>query len=198
MSFLTYVISLAIFTILAQNIVFQSVFGFNIVVYASQKRSRMAAFSLIVFTTTLISSVFTAVIDMVFEGVESYYIYMPLIYIVIISAVYFSSLYLLWRFAPKLYTRLNAYVHIAVFNCAVLGAIMINGVESKDFGEHMGFALGLSLGFIFAGYLLLWAGKRLNSEDVPRAFRGYPITMVYAGIISMACYALSEYSVFKF
>lgn len=198
MSFLTYVISLAIFTILAQNIVFQSVFGFNIVVYASQKRSRMGAFSLIIFTTTLISSVFTALIDMVFEGIDSYYIYMPIIYIMIISAVYFSSLYLLWRYAPRLYARLKSYVHIAVFNCAVLGSIMLNGLQTKSFGEYMGFALGLSLGFIFAGYLLLWAGKRLNSEDVPRAFRGYPITMVYAGIISMAFYALSEYSVYKF
>lgn len=198
MSFLTYVISLAIFTILAQNIVFQSVFGFNIVVYASQKRSRMAAFSLIIFATTIISSVFTYIIDMVFEGVKSYYIYMPIIYIVIISAVYFSSLYLLWRYAPRLYARLKSYVHIAVFNCAVLGAIMLNGLQAKSFGEYMSFALGLSFGFIFAGYLLLWAGKRLNSEDIPRAFRGYPITMVYAGIVSMAFYALSEYSVFKF
>ena len=193
MSFLTHIISIAIFTILAQNIVFQSVFGFNIVVYAAQKRSRMAAFSLIIFSATLLSSMLTAVVDLVFFDTDTYYIYMPIIYIVIISAVYFISLYILWRFAPKMYAKLKNYVHIAVFNCAVLGALMINNINGKSFGDYVGFSLGLSLGFIFAGYLLLSAGKRLNSDDVPRAFRGYPITMVYAGIISMAFYALSEY-----
>ncbi len=193
MNFLSYVISIAIFTILAQNIVFQSVFGFNIVVYAAQKRSRMAAFSLIIFITVFFSSMLSSAVDYFIRDNSSYYIYMPLVYIVIISFVYFSALYIMWRFFPKFYSRIKNYVHIAVYNCAVLGSLMINNI-GNGFTEYLAFSVGLPLGFIIAGYLLLAAAKRLNSEEVPAAFRGYPITMVYAGIISMAFYALYEYT----
>ena len=45
-------------------------------------------------------------------------------------------------------------------------------------------------GFIFAAFVFTAAFKRLNSQNVPAAFRGFPAALVYLGIISMAIYAL--------
>ena len=37
--------------------------------------------------------------------------------------------------------------------------------------------------------------KKLDSDKIPRIFRGYPIMLVYIGVISLAFYALAGYTV---
>ena len=48
---------------------------------------------------------------------------MPLIYTLTVSIVYTGSLLLLWRFLPKIFRNIKKYVHLSVFNAAVLGAL---------------------------------------------------------------------------
>lgn len=39
------------------------------------------------------------------------------------------------------------------------------------------------------------AHEKLDSDKIPRIFRGYPIMLVYIGVISLAFYALAGYTV---
>jgi electron transport complex protein RnfA len=119
---------------------------------------------------------------------------MPLLYILVISFIYILSLILVWRFFPKVFKRIKAYVHLSVFNCSVLGALFVNSLSGESLSHYIGFGIGTGLGFFLAGYLLYIAHPRLNSELVPAAFRGLPITLVYIGVISLALYAFVGYA----
>ena len=73
-------------------------------------------------------------------------------------------------------------------------SIALNGVVlgtaattiGTGFVATLAAAIGAGLGFTVA--MLLFAGveSRINDKYVPAAFRGYPVRMLAAGIISMA------------
>lgn len=67
----------------------------------------------------------------------------------------------------------------------------VNSSTELLFSDYvmMGFKLGI--GFLVASYVLKIANVKLDSEEVPKSFRGYPILMIYIGIISMALYGVS-------
>jgi electron transport complex protein RnfA len=98
-----------------------------------------------------------------------------------------------WRYFHKLFKQIKKFVHLTVFNCAVLGALFLNSQAGGGILSYIGYGLGTALGFSFAGYLLYIAYDRLNSELVPAAFRGMPIMIIYVGILSMALHAFAGY-----
>jgi electron transport complex protein RnfA len=184
----------ALLAILLQNSIIERALGPNIMIYASRKKEHVVGFSLVITYTSTLSSVFAWVLDRYLSDFEHFGILMPLLYILVISAIYILSLIIIWRFFPKLFRHIKAYVHLSVFNCSVLGALFLNTQFGGDLASYIGFGIGTGLGFFFAGYLLYIAHPRLNSDLVPAAFRGLPITLVYIGIISLALYAFVGYA----
>jgi electron transport complex protein RnfA len=69
-----------------------------------------------------------------------------------------------------------------------LGALFLNSRHSDTLFGYIGFGLGTGVGFIIASYFLSIVYDRLFSEDVPESFRGYPLILIYIGILSMAFY----------
>ena len=83
--------------------------------------------------------------------------------------------------------------HQTFNSCNALNAVVILGTTRTNMWTTNSFyASGIEAGtgFIFAAFVLTAAFKRLNSQDVPASFRGFPATLVYLGIVSMAIYAL--------
>ena len=74
-----------------------------------------------------------------------------------------------------------------VLNTALLGAAFNSSMLSL--AETICYALGTALGFW--GLLVVFDSLclKLNNPHVPKALRGMPITVLAAGIISMAIYA---------
>ncbi|MDR2531321.1 MAG: hypothetical protein LBC82_00545 [Oscillospiraceae bacterium] len=184
----------ALLAILLQNSIFERALGPNILIYASRKKEHVIGFSLVITYVTTLSSVLAWVLDLYFSDFEYFGILMPLLYILVISFIYILSLILVWRFLPKIFGRIKAYVHLSVLNCSVLGALFLNTQFGSALSGYIGFGIGTGLGFFLAGYLLYIAHPRLNSDLVPAAFRGLPITLVYVGIISLALYAFVGYA----
>ena len=87
--------------------------------------------------------------------------------------------------------RILRVIHVCAFNCATIGALMLaTNNANGSFGAFMGFAIGLALGFTVATYFIGIAFERLSSEEVPASFRGFPITLIYIGLVSLALYGL--------
>ncbi|MCL2696656.1 MAG: hypothetical protein FWE74_01090 [Oscillospiraceae bacterium] len=184
----------AILAVFLQNSIFERALGPNILIYASRKREHVIGFSLVIIYATTLSSVIAWILDRNFSDRDYFGIVMPLLYILVISLVYILSLVLVWRFLPKVFGKIKTYVHLSVFNCSVLGALFLSSQFGESLAGYIGFGIGTGLGFFLAGYLLYIAHPRLNSELVPAAFRGLPITLVYIGIISLALYAFVGYA----
>lgn len=92
---------------------------------------------------------------------------------------------LIKRFMPPLYSSLGVYLPLITTNCAVLGVTLINVENGYTFVQSMSSALGAGLGFLLA--LVIFAGvrERVESSNVPKAFKGIPVTLVAASIVSL-------------
>ena len=58
----------------------------------------------------------------------------------------------------------------------------------------IGYGFGTGLGFFLACFMLNIAHDRLDSEKIPRVFRGFPIMLIYIGIVSLAFNVLVGYT----
>lgn len=92
------------------------------------------------------------------------------------------------KLMPPLYRSLGVYLPLITTNCAVLGVTLINIEFTGEFGllKALINAVGGGAGFLLA--LLIFSGVRGRLErcDVPDTFKGVPITLVAASIVSLA------------
>ena len=188
------IVSAALASIFLQNLVLERALGANVLLYASRKKEHVVGFAVAITYTTTIASPFIWTLDRLLGDFEYYSVFMPLLYVLTVSVIYIVTLVLIWRFFPTLFKSLRKYVHLSVFNSSVIGALFLYSQQGNDLFAYIGYGFGTGRGFVLAAYLLYAAADRLNSSLVPAAFRGYPIMIVYVGILSLALYAFTGYS----
>lgn len=96
---------------------------------------------------------------------------------------------------PALYNALGIYLPLITTNCAVLAVTLLNVQNSYDFLHSILYGTFAALGFSLS--IILFAGIRenINEEDVPTAFRGFPIALVTAGLMAIAFLGFSGFSI---
>ena len=101
---------------------------------------------------------------------------------------------------PLIFSYLIVQVNIFADTswCSGLGADASSAVSSISPVYWIVSGLGTGIGFLLAAYLLYTATERLNSPLVPDSFRGFPIMLVYVGILSLALYAFTGYTTSAF
>ncbi len=95
------------------------------------------------------------------------------------------------KFSPSLYKALGIYLPLITTNCAVLGVVSENTASKLDFGMSMANAIGTSIGFLVVIIIYACIRERLESSNVPKAFKGIPIALITAGIMAIAFLGLS-------
>ena len=188
------IVSAALTAIFIQNSILERALGANVLLYASRKREHVVGFAAAITYITTISSPFVWLLDTLLGDFEYYHVVMPLLYVLVIAVIYILTLVSIWRFFPQFFKSLRKYVHLSVFNCSVIGALFLCSQQGNDIFAYIGYGFGTGVGFLLAAYLLYAAADRLNSSLVPAAFRGYPIMIIYVGVLSLALYAFTGYS----
>lgn len=114
-------------------------------------------------------------------------------FILVIAVLVQIAEIIIKRFSSTLYNALGVYLPLITTNCAVLGVALINVTPSLNYNLLSAFVNGVFSGVGFTLALVLMAGIREKTvtSDVPRAFRGFPIALITAGIMSMAFLAFS-------
>ena len=84
---------------------------------------------------------------------------------------------------------LGVYFPVIALNSAVLGLAVNNAADALSLGESILTALGAGLGFVLAMVLFAGVKSKINERYVPKAFRGLPVMLLAASIISLAFYA---------
>jgi len=109
-----------------------------------------------------------------------------LVFILLIAAVVQATEMLVRASSPLLHELLGVFLPLITTNCAVLGVALINLERQHGFVESLVFGAAAAAGFGLA--LLAFAGlrERMESADVPAAFRGTPIALVTAGLMALA------------
>ena len=109
-----------------------------------------------------------------------------LAFILVIAALVQFIDIVMKRFAPPLHAALGIYLPLITTNCAVLGVAVLNMKEGYGLLKSVLFGTAAATGFAFA--LLIFTGlrERIDRADPPRCFRGVAISLVTAGLLSLA------------
>ena len=107
-------------------------------------------------------------------------------FILVIAALVQFIEMALKRFIPALHKSLGVYLPLITTNCAVLGVTVNNIKAEYGFIESMVNSFGCGLGFLLAMVLFAGVRSRLEESNVPKCFRGLPITLVAASIVSLS------------
>jgi Na+-translocating ferredoxin:NAD+ oxidoreductase subunit A len=113
--------------------------------------------------------------------------YLSLIsYIVVIaSAVQLVEMFVR-KTSPALFQALGIYLPLITTNCAILAVALFQTQRGYGLVQGVVFALGAGLGFTLALVLMAGIRERLRLADVPDVAQGMAITLVLAGILSLA------------
>ncbi|NLM75373.1 MAG: electron transport complex subunit RsxA [Clostridiaceae bacterium] len=90
------------------------------------------------------------------------------------------------KMIPSLYKALGVYLPLITTNCAVLGSALLFVERDYTFIEAVVFGFAAGLGFTLALILFSGVRERLETCDIPKAFKGMPITLVAASLVSIA------------
>ena len=108
-----------------------------------------------------------------------------LIFVLVVLLV----VYVLGAIFAKSGKPVGAYFPLIALNSAVLGLAVNNIAEGYTYVEALFAALGAGLGFVLAMVLFDGVKSKINERYVPKAFRGLPVMLLAASIISLAFYA---------
>ena len=84
---------------------------------------------------------------------------------------------------------LDVYFPVIALNSAVLGLAVNNAADALSLGESILTALGAGLGFWLALAAFAAVRSKIRERYVPKAWRGLPIYLLTAAILSMALLA---------
>ena len=116
--------------------------------------------------------------------------------LVIAALVQFVEMFLK-KSVPSLYQALGIYLPLITTNCAVLGVVLLNVQNSYDFIESVVYGVTGGLGFLLAIFLFASVRERLEATmECPKAFEGFPIALMSAGLVALAFMGFSGLKVF--
>ncbi|MCD7730910.1 MAG: hypothetical protein LUI05_05380 [Oscillospiraceae bacterium] len=195
MSYILQIIMVSFVAVFAENTIFARALGTSTLITVARSRKNILGFGICVTYITAVTGALCYFIDKYLNGSESNFAYIvrPLIYIITLGLVYVVTLLCLWKLLYRIFGRIKKYVHISAFNCAVLGAMFLNSKYCTTLAEYIFHGIGIGLGFVFAVYMVVIVYDKLYSKEVPYCFRGYPLLLIYIGILSMAFYGLMNY-----
>ena len=104
---------------------------------------------------------------------------------VIASAVQLVEMFIK-KFSPALFRALGIFLPLITTNCAILGVALFQTMREYNFVQSVAFSLGAGAGFTLALTIMAGLREQLNLADVPSVVKGAALTLMLAGILSLA------------
>jgi electron transport complex protein RnfA len=106
--------------------------------------------------------------------------------LVIAGAVQLVEMYLR-KFFPSLYDSFGIFLPLITTNCAILGlCLFLNLWEIESLLDAVVRSFGAGIGFTMAICIMAGIRENLNLADVPACLKGAPITLITAGLLTLA------------
>ena len=106
--------------------------------------------------------------------------------LVIAGAVQLVEMYVR-KFFPSLYESFGIFLPLITTNCAILGlCLFLNLWVVDSLLDAVVRSFGAGIGFTMAICIMAGIRENLNMADVPECLKGAPITLITAGLLSLA------------
>ncbi len=172
--------------ILTHNFIFNRFLGCCPFLGVSSKVETSVSMGLAVTFVMTIASLFCWLIyNLLLVPLELTYMNTIAFILVIAALVQFVEMFLK-KSSPTLYSALGIYLPLITTNCAVLGVATLN--MNNNYGLLQSVLNGTfsALGFLLAIVLMAGVRERLESSKIPACMKGFPITLVSAGLMAVA------------
>lgn len=125
-------------------------------------------------------------------GIDLTYLQTIVFILIIACLVQFVEMFLK-KFIKPLYNSLGVYLPLITTNCAVLGVALtvVDDSVYTDITSALVYSLGTSVGFYIAIVLMASIREKIEYNDIPEAFKGKPIVLIIACLMSMAFFGFS-------
>lgn len=180
------ILTLMFTALLVENFIFSKFYGCCPFLGVSEKPDTALGMGMAVtFVITVASAVTWAVYTFLLAPFGLDYLKTIAFILVIAALVQFIEMFLR-KFIPALYNSLGIYLPLITTNCAVLSSALLIVQNEYNLLQAVCFGFAASMGFTLA--IVVFAGVRVRMEnaDPPRAFRGFPLTLITAGLLAMA------------
>ena len=184
-------ILIAIGSALVNNVVLSQFLGLCPFLGVSKKIETAAGMGgAVVFVITIASFLTSLINEFVLVKANVTYLQTIVFILVIACLVQFVEMFLK-KSMPSLYDALGVYLPLITTNCAVLGVALTNVQSEYSILQSVVNGLGTSIGFTIA--IVVLAGVRENMEynDIPESFKGMPIVLLAACLMSIAFFGFS-------
>ena len=182
----TKLLEITLGAILINNFIFSQFLGICPFMGVSKKMDTAAGMGMaVIFVMGLASAICYVINELVLMPLKLGYL-QTLAYILVIAAlVQFVEMFLK-KAMPSLYSALGIYLPLITTNCAVLGVVLLNTQNHYNFIESLVYGVTGGIGFLIAIVLFASIREKLRFAAYPKAFEGFPIALVTAGLLALA------------
>lgn len=179
-------LSIIFIYILVDNFVLQRFFGICPFLGVSRKMETAIGMSMaVVFVMTMATIVTWLLFTFVLEPFNLQYLQIVTFILVIASLVQLVET-TLRKISPTLYQGLGIFLPLITTNCAIMAVALLAVREEFVFVEAVVFGIAASLGFSLALVIMAGIRERLELADIPDVLQGSAVTLITAGILSLA------------
>ncbi len=196
MSLFLSLFTISLNAILAENFILVKFLGICPFMGVSRKFDTALGMGIAVtFVMGLASAATWAVNEFLLVSLGLEYMQTVVFILVIAALVQFVEMFL-QKAVPSLYQALGIYLPLITTNCAVLGVALLNIQNGYGFVESLVYGIMGGLGFTLAIVLFSSVRERLEDCDCPKAFKGFPIALIAAGLLALSFMGFSGFKVF--
>ncbi len=182
---ITKLLSISLGAILVNNFILVQFLGICPFMGVSKKMDTAVGMGFAVIFVMGLASALCYPVNVLLMKLDLEYMQTVAFILVIAALVQFVEMFLK-KSMPALYEALGVYLPLITTNCAVLGVVLLNVQEGYNFIESVVYGITGGVGFLLAIVLFASIRERLQFSEPPKAFRGFPIALITAGLMALS------------
>ncbi len=191
----TSLILIIVGTALVNNVVLNQFLGICSFLGVSRQIKTSASLgAAVIFVITISSAVANLLYTFLLKPLNLTYLNTIVFILVIATLVQIVEMFIK-KVSTSLYQALGIYLPLITTNCAVLGIALTNVQNDYNFIESVVAGFGTGVGYTIAIILLAGVRERIDESNVPRPFRGAPVVLLSAALMSIAFMGFSGLAV---
>ncbi len=191
MDVITNILLLFVSGLLTNNFIFSKFLGCCPFLGVSNKVETAMGMGLAVTFVMALASLFTWAVGKLLIAFDIEYLNTITFILIIAGLVQFVEMFIR-KSSPSLYKSLGIYLPLITTNCAVLGVTIINFDSYVVMEGGLGLLYSVlngtfsAIGFMLAIVLMAGVREKLEASNIPKALKGFPISLISAGLMSLA------------
>ena len=182
---ITRLLAISLGAILVNNFILVQFLGICPFMGVSKKMDTAVGMGCAVIFVMALASALCYPVNQLLIALDLEYMQTVAFILVIASLVQLVEMFLR-KAVPALYEALGVYLPLITTNCAVLGVVLLNTQEGYNFIESVVYGITGGVGFLLAIVLFASIRERLEFAEPPKAFEGFPIALITAGLMALS------------